>query len=198
MTPEEFFLGEPAVSPKQWEWDGCNPSDYLKSATLYQTVIPPNPRQELVILIGPPASGKSTFCAKHFPNHIRVNNDTLKTKAKCIKLATDSLKAGKSVVIDNTNPSAKVRKEYIDLAKGVITVRAIVLDTPKELALHLNEVRVKMTLGKTKKIPGLCYNMFCKNYEQPTQSEGITDVIVVPFIPEFENEQQKRTFLERT
>jgi bifunctional polynucleotide phosphatase/kinase len=47
----------------------------------------------------------------------RVNRDTLKTKEKCVKVAEEEIKKGKSVVIDNTNPSQADRKLYLDIAK---------------------------------------------------------------------------------
>ena len=49
-------------------------------------------KPEIVLLVGPPASGKST----------------LKTIAKCIKAATTSLKSGNSVIVDNTNGNKEV------------------------------------------------------------------------------------------
>lgn len=56
-------------------------------------------------------SGKSTFARRHFLPHgyAHVNQDTLKTKEKCVKATIEALTNGKSVVVDNTNPSAEVR-----------------------------------------------------------------------------------------
>ena len=44
--------------------------------------------------------------------YVWVNRDTLKTAAKCLKVAREALADGKSVVIDNTNPSGVARQEY--------------------------------------------------------------------------------------
>jgi hypothetical protein len=47
------------------------------------------------------------------------------------------------VVIDNTNGTAKGRKEYIALAQAKeVPVRCIYVTTPQEIANHLNYVRV--------------------------------------------------------
>ena len=64
--------------------------------------------KEVVLLIGSPASGKSTFSKNYFRNHVRINQDTLGTIRKCEKMASKMLEDGKSVIIDNTNGSVKV------------------------------------------------------------------------------------------
>ena len=39
--------------------------------------------QELIIMVGGPGSGKSTFVTTKMKSYVRVNNDELKTAAKC-------------------------------------------------------------------------------------------------------------------
>lgn len=100
--------------------------------------------QELIIMVGKPASGKSTFTEKHFVtnNYVRVNRDTLKTMPKCIKAVREALKNGKSCVVDNTNPSIDSRKPFIDIAKELkIPVRCFILEIDSELNEHLNIFR---------------------------------------------------------
>jgi bifunctional polynucleotide phosphatase/kinase len=157
--------------------------------------------QELILLIGPPASGKSTLVKRCFPTLTRINRDTLKTKAKCIKETKLALQRGESVVIDNTNPDVASRKEYIDLARSInpkITVTAIVINIEKELVLHLNDLRVKMTQGQTKRIPSLCYNIYYKNYCVPSLQENITSIITMPFTLVFDDEHHKKLFMQHS
>jgi bifunctional polynucleotide phosphatase/kinase len=47
-----------------------------------------------------------TFAA----GYVSVNRDTLKTWQKCVQHAEEALKAGKSVVVDNTNPGMHIEK----------------------------------------------------------------------------------------
>ena len=82
QTPEEFFLGE---NPAKFEWDSIDPAaailkkinskwNFFFSLNKLDTkpfnsqdIISKN--QELVLFVGCPASGKSTFAKKHFvPN----------------------------------------------------------------------------------------------------------------------------------
>jgi len=41
----------------------------------------------MVIFVGSPGSGKSSFWMNYMPKYSRVNRDTLKTKEKCYKVA---------------------------------------------------------------------------------------------------------------
>jgi bifunctional polynucleotide phosphatase/kinase len=43
----------------------------------------------MVIFVGSPGSGKSTFLHNYMSKYSRVNRDTLKTKEKCYKVAEE-------------------------------------------------------------------------------------------------------------
>jgi predicted kinase len=74
---------------------------------------------DLVILIGIPASGKSSFYKELFyKTHIRVNLDMLKTRNREDKLLDFCFSTSMPLVIDNTNVSEADRKKYIDLGKA--------------------------------------------------------------------------------
>lgn len=45
--------------------------------------------KEMIIFVGSPASGKSTFWKNYLEKYARVNRDTLKTKEKCYKVAEE-------------------------------------------------------------------------------------------------------------
>lgn len=74
---------------------------------------------ELVLFIGPPAAGKSTFYAARFAQtHLRLSLDMLRTRHRERLLVNACLAARQSVVIDNTNPTRAERAVYIASAKA--------------------------------------------------------------------------------
>jgi len=81
-------------------------------------VVPPDtprpdapPRPELAVLVGLQASGKSTFRARCLATtHVVVSKDLFPRAARHkqrrqLRLVAEALERGRSVVVDNTNPS---------------------------------------------------------------------------------------------
>jgi bifunctional polynucleotide phosphatase/kinase len=129
-------------------------------------------KKEMVILIGPPASGKSTFSKLYYSPYTHINRDTEKTEAKCLKKTEETLKKGKSVIIDNTNPSIKSREKYIELANEYnYSIKIYLFDIDKELTEHLNYYRTQISKGKMKLIPEIAYKMYFSRYEEPDEKE---------------------------
>lgn len=73
-------------------------------------------RQEILLLVAPPASGKSTLAlslVQRHPNYVRVNRDELGSLQACLQLAEEALRGGKSVVVDNTNINNVTRATWV-------------------------------------------------------------------------------------
>lgn len=196
FTPEEFFLNQkssyPEIKNTLHDLDKNN-NDHIK----YD--ISPN-HKEAIILIGPPGSGKSTFCENNLTNkgYIRINQDTLKTRQKVIKCLEENLKNGKNVVIDSTNPEKDGRIEYIKICKKYnYFVRGFNFLISKELSMHLNNLR---SINKYRKhlsgyVNAIPIHTFFKNYQEPLVKEGFDDIVKVNFVPgPFENDEDKKIF----
>ncbi|EGC30954.1 hypothetical protein DICPUDRAFT_6215, partial [Dictyostelium purpureum] len=183
-TPETHFLGEEHFKSAS---GGDAISDLIPKAET--TGVPFDVKSitsddfEIVISVGFPASGKSTFAKKYFgpANYVIINQDTLKTKDKCIKAAKEALSQGKSCIIDNTNYDINTRAEYLSLAKQYkAKARCLRFTTPRDLAEHLNYYRERTQ--NIAHIPGIGYNIFAKNLTEPTTKEGFVSVTPIKFI----------------
>jgi predicted kinase len=78
------------------------------------------PDMELVIFVGLQASGKSTFFRERLaPTHEHVSKDLFRNNKnrnrRQAQLIEDALEAGRSVVVDNTNPTPEDRRALIGL-----------------------------------------------------------------------------------
>lgn len=111
-TPTDFFSASSLLpaSPYPLPVPAFNPSSLRNTpqTDLRSLVRPKDSLPEMVLLIGPPASGKSHLCEEVFADYERVSQDLLKTLNKCLRKAQSALKAKKSVVVDNTNATVEV------------------------------------------------------------------------------------------
>lgn len=184
-TPEEFFLNEVAQDVQE----PFNPSSYIKSEPADNVPAPfirQSPR-ELVIFCGSPGAGKSTFYWNHLQplGYERVNQDNLKTRQKCIKVAKEFLTAGASVVVDNTNADPNTRAEWVRVAKeSNVPIRCVYFTSSPELCKHNNAVRAanrSLNPESRARLPGIAFGEFLKRFKEPTMEEGFSDIVRVDF-----------------
>jgi len=69
---------------------------------------------DIIMCMGFPGSGKSSYIEKHFPDALIISNDRSKT---AFVDYTTGLHGEKLIVIDNTNLVKSSRKKFLDLAK---------------------------------------------------------------------------------
>ncbi len=77
---------------------------------------------ELILFVGLQASGKSSFYRARFAEtHVLVSKDLLRNNKnrdrRQRQLIAEALAEGRSVVVDNTNPTAADRQPLIELAR---------------------------------------------------------------------------------
>ncbi|KAI0710408.1 PNK3P-domain-containing protein [Cerioporus squamosus] len=202
-TPEEYFLKLPAA---KYTLPGFHvsslPSEEKRIVPSEPPILPAASSPELVIFVGYPALGKSSFFRTQFApaGYTHINQDTLKTRDKCVKAAAEALKAGQSVVVDNTNRDVQTRKFYVDLAKKHgVPVRCFYFAGSLELAWHNNLYRAfnlpeSLTASQPKRelLPYNAFTSFRANFQEPTVDEGFYEVRTVNWQFEGDEEARKR------
>ncbi|KAG5297472.1 polynucleotide kinase [Histoplasma ohiense] len=187
-TPEEFFLDE-APKPILRAFD---PKAYIVDSSADEPTITFSKKSdvELVIFCGSPGSGKSTFYWRYLEplGYERVNQDILKSRPKCLKVAKEYLQAGKSVAVDNTNAGPETRAYWIDLAKETnVPIRCIYLSTPPQICKHNDAVRAANPMIESinpesrSSLPGIAFGDFQRRFQVPMLSEGFQDITHVEF-----------------
>lgn len=118
--------------------------------------------QTMFIFVGKSGSGKTTFYEDNLEDRgwIHANQDKLGTAAKVLNTVKKALAEGKSVAIDNTNPTYEKRQEYIKLA-AQYGVPVLIIYFVGE-GHGFNKLREKS-------VPDIAYNVYYKNLEEPTE-----------------------------
>jgi predicted kinase len=128
---------------------------------------------ECVILVGLQGAGKSTLYAQHFADTHELASMDLHPHArkKSVRIETQLrqvLQAGRSVVVDNTNPTIAVRAPLIRIARelGAQVIGYYVEATTRE-AVARNSKRE----GRAR-VPNVGIFTTAKRLQVPTLSEG--------------------------
>lgn len=126
-----------------------------------------------VILIGLPASGKSSFYqAKFRDTHVRINGDMLRTPYR-EKLFIDAcLQTSMPHVIDKANVERAVRVAYVKAARarGFRVIGYHLLTTSSE-SLCRNAVR-----EGSARVPDVAVRGFASRFEAPSIEEGFDEL----------------------
>ena len=106
------------LQPASREVVVCNDTEATRSVMATVTDAHADCQPVVIILMGLPAAGKSTFYARELaPRGIaHINLDTLRTRQRELLQIQEYLKRGVSFAVDNTNTLPEERARYIKLA----------------------------------------------------------------------------------
>ena len=136
----------------------------------------------LIILVGPPASGKSTWGKKFALDNgiVYVSTDKIRSEigsgeedqsvsaaafAIARRRVSAALSADKTVMIDATSVNKKARKDWINLGRGHgAFIVAVAFEVPREELLRRDAQRDRHVGVEV-------IDKFINKYEQPTEDE---------------------------
>lgn len=140
---------------------------------------------EVVLLVGLPGAGKSTFFRERFAStHVHVSRDnhlhSRSPERRQNELLRDALATGRSVVIDNTNVGIEERARFIDEARlhGARVVAYRFDCTPRECVAR-NEERQ----GRAR-IPRVGIFDAKRRFVPPIYDEGLDALYAVRVLPD--------------
>ncbi|KAJ8898942.1 hypothetical protein K2173_008440 [Erythroxylum novogranatense] len=163
----------------EMEIDGASDSKPLETGD-------DKPKLVVVILIGAPGSGKSTFCEQVMASSSRpwsrvcqdiINNGKAGTKQQCVKSVMGSLSEGKSVFVDRCNMDREQRAEFVKLGGPQVEVHGVVLDFPANVCISRSVKRTghegNLQGGKAAAV----VNRMMQKKELPKLSEGFSRIV---------------------
>lgn len=118
--------------------------------------------KNLIIFVGMPGSGKTTFYKNHLENknYLWVNQDTLKSISKVKKEVLKGISSGQNICIDNCNGQLEKRNYYYELALendySIYTIYFI------KDGRGWNKLRERV-------VPNIAYSMYFKYLDPPTE-----------------------------
>ena len=129
--------------------------------------------KHLVVMVGSPASGKSYYSQElEKKGFLRINKDTMKTDKVAETAFIAGIKEGRSIVIDNTNPTKETRAKWITAAKKASYHVSIVwMNFPISVVEYLDNYRIAKYKNQDYHVPLVAMRVYYKKLEEPTQQE---------------------------
>lgn len=132
----------------------------------------------MILLTGPPASGKSSFAKqmkKYYPEINIINQDSLKSRDACENLVGEYARKRTPFILDRCNPTSEERKYWLKLAFDPTDAICIHFELPVELLIHRAKNRhdhptIPIGTGET------AIKQFLKQMESPRDSEKFNKV----------------------
>jgi predicted kinase len=136
---------------------------------------------EIVLFVGIPASGKSTFYRQRFfDTHIRINLDMLRTRHRETVLLEACLAAKQPFVVDNTNVTREERSRYIAPARAAgFRVVGYYFQSSIGMSIERNAGR---TLARPVPVKGIAAKYY--RLQIPALDEGFDQLYYVTVAPE--------------
>lgn len=150
--------------------------------------------KQVILLVGAPGSGKSTFCKESLSDYYRVSQDDM-GKLEHFTAYLDALRNGtEKIVVDRMNFSMAQRHDYLDLAKehGYAT-KIITLHQPFKVCYErICKRENHPTLQKDKALQVLSFFHDKYEYPQDWEADKIERSVYDPFMLDLSNTSNRK------
>jgi len=128
---------------------------------------------EAVVLCGVQGSGKTTLYEDRFAaTHVHVSLDELHSREREAALIEECLAAGRSFVVDGTNPTPADRRRYVEPARDAgFRVVGYLVEVSGAEAIARNAARVGSTQVPVARVAGTA-----RRLQRPVPEEGFDEL----------------------
>lgn len=182
-----FYVGDAAG--RTGDWSDCDrayatalgipfhtPEEFFPAPPMRERTVAAGPPREVVIMVGYPASGKSTIARDLAVRrgYCHINGDLLTTPTAMVRAAKKH--PAEAIVFDSTGGTIARRAAFIEWAKAEgRPVRILWVTTDIDTAMDWN---VERAARGGASVPAIAYYTFRKRFEPPTEAEGAPVIMV--------------------
>ena len=195
-TPEQYFKSIKEELTFNFEF---HPKSVVSEGPIHEPADTPlvSERQELLVLSGYPASGKSTFAERHLMRHdyVRISSETHKSHEMRVAAAKDAIRSGKSVVFDGINVDRASRSPYVALKEELgVQARCFSMNVDHTFARHMDVFR--SIIHGRQRLPRQTLIKLKSLFQDVTAEEGFDEIKRINFVPQFEEPEHERIFYQ--
>lgn len=136
--------------------------------------------KQLILMVGPCGSGKSTYAKSNYPDHTYINQDS-QGKEGHFRYFLQAIAEEENIVVDRMNFTKDQREKYLEPARcNGYTTKIVVLHESQRTCLERMKNRVGHETIQDEKSAGSALHTFMTKYERVQDSEANEVLRVFP------------------